>query len=196
MLKKLMVLGAISALAVAGAMAQAAPPAGPPAPAGTATSSADFIPAQNIDQWVFSKFKGTEVIGPDNAHIGNVNDILFDRNGKIAGLVVGVGGFLGIGEKSVAMDMSAFEVVPADSGPASTIGAGGAGGPSGGVAVVTSANDPTAVRLRISWTKDELKGAPDFQYYRAASRTTSEPSSGPGSGSRSGQAETPTGLAR
>ena len=38
--------------------------------------------------------------------------MLFDKNGKIDGLIVGVGGFLGIGEKNVAIDMSAFQVVP------------------------------------------------------------------------------------
>jgi len=88
--------------------------------------TAKFIAAQGTDQWVFSKFKGTDVLGPDNAHIGNVSDMLFDKNGKIFGLIVGVGGFLGIGEKSVAIDMSAFQAVPASTG--STVGAGGAAG--------------------------------------------------------------------
>jgi sporulation protein YlmC with PRC-barrel domain len=184
MLKEILISGAISALAVAGAMAQS-PSASPSAPTGAATDSASFIPAQSLDQWVFSKFKGTEVIGPDDAHIGNVNDILFERNGKIAGLVVGVGGFLGIGEKSVAIDMSAFQLVPADTGGTSnTIGSGGAGGPGGGVAAVTSGNDATAVKLKVSWTKDELKSAPDFQYYRAPPRPTTAPGG------------TPTGTAR
>ena len=62
------------------------------------------------------------MLGPDNAQVGDVNDMLFDKNGKILGLIVGVGGFLGIGEKSVAIDMSAFQTVPADTG---TVGAGG-----------------------------------------------------------------------
>jgi hypothetical protein len=48
------------------------------------------------------------LIGPDNAQVGSVNDMLFDKNGKIVGLIVGVGGFLGIGEEGVAIDMSAF----------------------------------------------------------------------------------------
>ncbi len=54
---------------------------------------------------MFSKFKGTDVLGPDDAQVGDVNDILFDKGGKILGLIVGVGGFLGIGEKNVAIDM-------------------------------------------------------------------------------------------
>ena len=166
MVKTLMMSAAVSALMVTGALAQANPPAAsPPAKAeGAAMDHAKFIQAQGTDQWVFSKFKGTDVLGPDNAHIGDVNDILFDKNGKILGLIVGVGGFLGIGEKNVAIDMSAFRVAPADTG---TTGAGGG-------ATTSSNNDPTNVKLKVSWTKDQLKNAPDFQYYKAPSRTSSD----------------------
>jgi hypothetical protein len=117
------------------------------------------------------------VIGPDNAQVGNVNDMLFDKNGKILGLIVGVGGFLGIGEKSVAIDMSAFQAVPPDTGSATT-GAAGGGAMSGG-------NDPTATKLKVTWTKDQLKNAPDFQYYKPPARTSTP---GPGG--------SPTGMAR
>src|SRR5690349_6872669 len=152
MLKTFMISAAVSALMVSGALAQADKPA----------DSAKFISAQSQDQWVFSKFKGTDVLGPDNAHIGNVNDMLFDKQGKILGLIVGVGGFLGIGEKNVAIDMNAFQPVPYDTG-SSTSAAGTA----------TRNDDPTMVKLKVSWTKDELKSAPDFQYYKAPSRTSS-----------------------
>ena len=154
MLKTLVMSAAVSALMLSGAMAQGAPP----------KDGAKFIQSQTTDQWVFSKFKGTDVLGPDNAHIGNVNDMLFDQNGKILGLIVGVGGFLGIGEKNVAIDMGAFQPVPPETG--STTGAGGGGG-------MSSNNDPTNVKLKVSWTKDELKSAPDFQYYKPPSKTTS-----------------------
>ena len=119
---------------------------------------------------MFSRFKGTDVIGPDNAQVGDVNDVLFDKNGKIIALIVGVGGFLGIGEKSVAIDMSAFQAVPASTGSATT-GAGGAA--AGGI------DDPTNVKLKVSWTKEQLKNAPDFAYYKppVPART-----SGPGGG--------------
>jgi hypothetical protein len=173
MLKTLMMSAAVSALMVSGALAQDKPPmASPPAKAeGAAIDSAKFIQAQSTDQWVFSKFKGTDVLGPDNAHIGNVNDMLFDKNGKILGLIVGVGGFLGIGEKSVAIDMSAFQVAPPDT----TVG-GAAGGAS---------SDPTSVKLKVTWTKDQLKNAPDFQYYKPPAPARSERPTG-----------APTGMAR
>src|SRR5262245_59774694 len=178
MLKTLMMSAAVSALMVSGALAQDKPPmASPPAKAeGAAMDSAKFIQAQGTDHWVFSKFKGTDVLGPDNAHIGNVNDMLFDKNGKILGLIVGVGGFLGIGEKNVAIDMGAFLPVPADTG---TVGAGGGGASS------SSSSDPTNVKLKVSWTKEQLKSAPDFQYYKAPAPARSERPTG-----------SPTGMAR
>ena len=173
MLKQLMVSAAISALMVSGAMAQASPPASPPAKADAAPlSDAKFLSSQSTDQWVFSKFKGTDVLGPDNAQVGDVTDILFDKNGKIIGMIVGVGGFLGIGEKSVAIDMSAFQAVPASTGSASSVGAASADA------------DPTNVKLKVSWTKDQLKNAPDFQYYKPAApaRTSDRPSTSPTTG--------------
>src|SRR3954453_20995229 len=118
MLKTLMMSAAVSALMISGAVAQANPPLNPPAAKNDAAEmkSPKFIQAQGADKWVFSKFKGTDVLGPDNAHIGDVSDLLFDKSGKVDGVVVGVGGFLGIGKKDVAIDLSAFEVVPASTG--------------------------------------------------------------------------------
>lgn len=179
MLKKLMISTAVSALMVSGALAQANPPASPPAKTVTAPlNDPKFVSAQSPDQWVFSRFKGTNVVAPDNAHIGDVSDALLDKNGKILALIVGVGGFLGIGEKSVAIDMSAFQVMPADTG---SIGAGGN-------TVTSGSNDPTNVKLKVSWTKDQLKNAPDFRYYRPPARTTS---SGPGASPTTGMAPRP-----
>jgi PRC-barrel domain len=187
MLKTLMISAAISALMVSGALAQADMSPKPAAPAAKTDAAphdtAKFIAAQSTDQWVFSKFKGTDVLGPDNAHIGNVSDMLFDKNGKILGLIVGVGGFLGIGEKSVAIDMSAFQPVPADTGSSST----GAGG---NTAMAGRNDDPTMVKLKVSWTKDQLKNAPDFQYYKPPARTTS----GGGGAPTTGMAPRPTTL--
>jgi PRC-barrel domain protein len=171
MLKTLMISAAVSALMVSGAVAQADISQQPAAKTDAApVDSAKFIPAQSPDQWVFSKFKGTDVIGPDNAQVGNVNDMLFDKSGKIIGLIVGVGGFLGIGEKSVAIDMSAFQPAPADTGSSSS----GAGGN----LAVTGRDDPTVVKLKVSWTKEQLKNAPDFQYYKPPSRTSGGPTTG------------------
>ncbi len=86
--------------------------------------------------------------------------MLFDKNGKILGLIVGVGGFLGIGEKNVAIDMSAFQPAPPDTGT------------SGGAAITARSDDPTMTKLKVTWSKEQLKNAPDFQYYKPPARTT------------------------
>ncbi len=186
MLKTLMISAAVSVLMVSGALAQADMSPKPPAAKNDAVTAiphdtAKFIAAQGTDHWVFSKFKGSEVIGPDNAQVGSVNDMLFDKNGKILGLVVGVGGFLGIGEKNVAIDMSAFQPVPLDTASSST-GAGGS------AAIASRSDDPTMVKLKVTWSKDQLKNAPDFQYYKPPARTTS----GAGGSPTTGMAPRPT----
>ena len=193
MLKKLLVTTAASGLMNAGAWAQEGPtpptaspppamsketptpPAASPPPAmsrdstssttGLATTGSKFLSTQSSDQLVFSKFKGTDVMGPDNTHVGDVNDMLFDKNGKIMALIVGVGGFLGIGEKNVAIDMSAFEVMPADTGVNN--------------AVRAATEDPTKVKLKVSWTKDQLKTAPDFEYYKPTRTSSTTPPPNP-----------------
>ncbi len=74
--------------------------------------------SQKPDQWLASKFRGTDVLGADDAKIGDVSDILFDKTGKIDAFVISVGGFLGVGSKSVAMAPASFDVVPGKDGGA------------------------------------------------------------------------------
>jgi len=176
MLKKLMITTAITALMIVGAVAEGmspnlpaatpAPSATPapavtpatPAPAAKSTemstpaassiNSAKFINSQRQDQFLASKFKGTDVIGSDDKKIGDVSDILFDKGGKIEAYVVGVGGFLGIGAKDVALAPNAFQIVPGDK----------------------SKNESD--KLRLSMTQDELKQAANFEPYKAPSSTT------------------------
>jgi len=160
MIKTLLMSAAISSLVMSGALAQGTPgPAGDAPKADAPKASADapkFVPSQGTDQWVFSKFKGTDVVGPSDEAIGSINDIMFDKSGKIMAMIVGVGGFLGIGQKNVAMDMSAFQVVPASTGSTVT---------------TTSSDDPTIVKLKVAMTKDQLMQAPDFQYYKPPAST-------------------------
>ena len=86
-----MMTTAVSTLMVSGALARPIRPRClPAAPAAKAEAapvdSANFIQAQGTDQWLSSNFMGIDVIGPDNEKIGDVNDVLFDKNGKIVGL--------------------------------------------------------------------------------------------------------------
>jgi hypothetical protein len=50
----------------------------------------------------------------ENNEIGDVNDILLDGEGKVAAVILGVGGFLGAGEKNVAVPFAALKVTEKD----------------------------------------------------------------------------------
>lgn len=51
----------------------------------------------------------------DANHLGDINDLVLNENGSVAAVIIGVGGFLGIGEKQVAVAYSALQwVVAAD----------------------------------------------------------------------------------
>jgi sporulation protein YlmC with PRC-barrel domain len=193
MLKKLMVTTALTGLVIGAAVAegtpptpsapsppaaQSSPPASPPAkspemssPApSSAAAEKKFINSQRSDQFLASKFKGTDVVGNDNEKIGDISDILFDKSGKIEAYVLGVGGFLGIGAKDVALAPSAFQVVPGDK----------------------SKNEDD--KLKLGMTKDELKQAATFEPYKAPAATTGMGAGG--AGSRPGGAPTGGGMAR
>jgi len=163
MLKKLMITTASLALLSGAAIAQAPdqPKSSPPAattdqpktspPAATTEKSADknqVITEQKSDQLLASKLKGTNVMGSNNEKIGDVSDILFDKDGKVLAYVVGVGGFLGIGAKDVALSPPSFQMMPA------------------------SGNE--SMKLKLAMTKDELKNAPEFKPYKEASSTTGQ----------------------
>jgi sporulation protein YlmC with PRC-barrel domain len=55
-----------------------------------------------------SKLVGVDVIGLDHTKIGDIEEVLVDRNGDVQAVVIGVGGFLGMGEKSVAVPFDAI----------------------------------------------------------------------------------------
>ena len=156
MLRKLMMSTALSAAMVTAAFAQSpsSPSPSSPAPAAQSQGSgkANFVTAQKPDQWLATKFKGTDVLGPDNQKIGDVSDILFDKSGKIDAFVVSVGGFLGMGAKEVALAPSSFDVVPGQNG--------------------------SADKLKLSATKDELQQAQNFARYEPPKPSTT--GSGPG----------------
>ena len=114
----------------------------------TGSASAQFINTQKPDQWLASKFKGTDVVGADNEKIGDVSDILFDKTGKIEAFIVSVGGFLGMGAKDVALAPASFQVVTGDK----------------------SKNE--ADKLKVTMTKDQLKQAANFEPYKEPRATT------------------------
>lgn len=76
---------------------------------GTATS-APYLAEQSANHWLASHYMGKTVYGPNNERVGDVNDILIDRTGTATAIVVGVGGFLGMGEKNVAVPFTSIQM--------------------------------------------------------------------------------------
>jgi sporulation protein YlmC with PRC-barrel domain len=74
-----------------------------PKSAEAAPSGTPFIAKQESSHWLVGNLIGKSVVNADNESIGNVNDLVTDQNGKLIAIVVGAGGFLGIGEKNVAI---------------------------------------------------------------------------------------------
>jgi sporulation protein YlmC with PRC-barrel domain len=160
MLKKLMLTTALSAAVATAAFAQAPGSSNSPSPAPAAQSQSsgktNFVASQKPDQWLATKFKGTDVVGADNQKIGDVSDILFDKTGKIDAFVVSVGGFLGMGSKEVALAPSSFDVIPGENG--------------------------SADKLKLATTKDELKNAQTFARYEPSRPTATTGSGAPTGG--------------
>jgi sporulation protein YlmC with PRC-barrel domain len=127
--------------------------------------------------WRASKLVGLSVYNEKNESVGSINDMLTDKNGKIVAVVIGVGGFLGVGEHLVAVpfDKVKFSTEPVVYSGAATAppAAGGAGSrPAGSTTTTGAATTAPAAKPNPWWpdhaiynaTKDELKAMPEFKY--------------------------------
>jgi sporulation protein YlmC with PRC-barrel domain len=120
------------ALLTAGAMAQDAAAPATEAPAAEAPATTEAAPAEPLDTSILASGYtvtdkdnlATEIIGKqvysssaaDAEHIGDVNNLVIGEGGEVAAVVIGVGGFLGIGEKNVAVNYAELEWVTAEDG--------------------------------------------------------------------------------
>ena len=121
-MKKLMLVCAISGLALSGAYA------------------ATTMKAAPAESWTVTNFYKQAVYDPKESKIGDIDDVLIDKAGKVTGLVIGVGGFLGAGEKDVIVPFNDVKI--------------------------TKKNDKWW--LTLDATKDGMKSAPGFKYDRAS----------------------------
>lgn len=101
----------------------------------TSGGSVTSIPAQSISM---SDWIRQSVYDNANNKIGDVSDVLLDGQGKANIAIVGVGGFLGIGEKSVAVPFDTIKRTIKDG----------------------------KVHLAMDTSKDALKAAPGLRYDR------------------------------
>jgi PRC-barrel domain len=124
--------------------------------------------------WRASKVVGLNVYNDNNESIGSINDMLMDKGGSIKAVVIGVGGFLGVGEHLVAMSLDKVKFVNepvAYTGMSSNTGAKPATGTTssttttGAAPASTSKSNPWYPdHAVVSATKDQLKGMPEFKY--------------------------------
>jgi sporulation protein YlmC with PRC-barrel domain len=68
-----------------------------------------IVLASNNSSRVSTHWYKQSVYDPSDAKVGEIMDVLVDHDGKIAVLIVGVGGFLGVGEKDVAVPFNAVQ---------------------------------------------------------------------------------------
>ena len=75
----------------------------PMAPEQSTAQGGQFLKEQTADDMLASSIIGKPAVNSQDETIGDVNDLVTDRSGKIVAALIGVGGFLGIGEKDVAV---------------------------------------------------------------------------------------------
>lgn len=170
MRKHIALFTTVAALAITPALAQTtmqkdemktapqAQPSTPPAagqstqaPATQSAPAEKFVNVQTSDQWLASDIIGAKVVGAGDENIGSISDLLVDPQGNVLAAVVGIGGFLGIGQKDVAISFESFNLTRDNNG-----------------------NE----QARLSMTKEELESAPEFKT-AAASRTEAQRQTSP-----------------
>jgi sporulation protein YlmC with PRC-barrel domain len=180
MLAKLTVAGVAGSMLLATTVAFAQTPAAQ-TPAATTTDKAGAtsdMSASFQGNWRASKMVGLSVYNDKNESVGSINDLLTDKSGNIKAAVIGVGGFLGVGEHLVAVPLDKIKFV---SEPIVYTGAANAPAdnarPPGAAPSTTTTGAANTAPMAASkpnpWypdhavynaTKDELKAMPEFKY--------------------------------
>ncbi|MET4088492.1 PRC-barrel domain-containing protein [Bradyrhizobium sp. S3.5.5] len=142
------------------------------APAATTTTTTTTTAS---GEWRASKMSGLKIYNDANENIGSINDLLMDKSGNIKIAVIGVGGFLGMGEHLVAVPYEKLKFVNeavaytgTGAKPAATTTTGAATGTE-----KTTTTTATTASSTSKWypdhavfnaSKDELKNMPEFKY--------------------------------
>ena len=167
---------AAAALLSTSAFAQA------PAPAQSssmprAETSATPVQNQSANEWRASKVIGLYVYNDADERLGAINELLTDQSGKIVKAVIGVGGFLGIGESDVAVNFDQLKFVnepmrtSSTSTTTTTPAVDGTARPANSTVGTTATTTTTTAKANIhpdhaklSATKEQLKAMPQFKY--------------------------------
>ena len=76
-----------------------------------AASDTSTSPSSFQGNWRASKMVGLSVYNDKNESLGSINDMLMDKSGNIKGVVLGVGGFLGMGQHDIKVELSKLKFV-------------------------------------------------------------------------------------
>jgi sporulation protein YlmC with PRC-barrel domain len=133
-------------------------------------------------EWRASKLAGVNVYNDANEKIGDINDVILDKSGKALKVILGVGGFLGMGEHNVAVPFDKLKWVnepvrsastsnPPASAPATNVDSNARTASDGAARTTTGAaatRDPShnwyPDHAVYNATKDQLKAMPEFKY--------------------------------
>jgi sporulation protein YlmC with PRC-barrel domain len=170
---------AVAGLAASALLASVAFAQSPSATTDRATTAAPAAASDTSSfkgNWRSSKLVGLNVYNDSNESLGSINDLLTDKSGNIKGVVIGVGGFLGVGEHlvAVAFDKVKFVDEPiAYTGASTAPATGGARPPTNTTTTGAATTAPAAAPKKNPWypdhamlsaTKDQLKAMPEFKY--------------------------------
>jgi sporulation protein YlmC with PRC-barrel domain len=104
---------AFALLAANPGLAQPAPetntPPGPAISSGAPSNANRFVAQEGANQWLAGNLWNRSVYNAAGQSIGELKDVLIGQDGKVQALIIGVGGFLGLGEKNVAVDYGFLE---------------------------------------------------------------------------------------
>ncbi len=141
-------------------------------PAATTAGSHDKMMLKG--DWRASKLMGLNVYNDANEKLGNINELIVDKNGKVAAVVIGVGGFLGMGEHDIAVSMDKLKFIEEPARTSSTAPTTketttretttGAATSTATTARANTATDWKPDHAMMSATKEQLKALPQFKY--------------------------------
>jgi sporulation protein YlmC with PRC-barrel domain len=148
----------------------APPPSAQPSTPPAKSSSATVAPKAHGDMWRASKLIGLNVYNDQNEKLGDISEVLLDKSGKVDGIVIGVGGFLGMGKHDILVQMDKLKFVnePVRTSSTTSTTTGSAARPA------TSSSTTSASSTTSKWypdhavlsgaTKESLKSMAEFKF--------------------------------
>jgi len=180
---KTLTVAALGLTLLAGtALAQSNPPPASKAPAATSapaasssTSSSSTSTNKNeqnasaMNMWQGSKLIGLNVYDTQNEKIGDIKELMVDKEGKIEQVAIGVGGFLGMGEHDVAVKWTELKFSDQPVPSKTSSATGGAARTTGAASSSASSSTSSSKKnypdhATLNTTKDQLKAMPQFNY--------------------------------